>query len=144
MRLTGMTRAGMASQRRFAAVAGGLVVAALTGCDDTTGAATLPDLMTGQNPDGSPPMAAISGSVAIVMAERLRADEVTLRVVKIRGGATAAQARLGIGANGYGGASIRVVPAAAGPLPGGATLVLINRVDLPDDPLLALRIPPQA
>src|SRR4029077_1501151 len=29
-------------------------------------------------------------------------------------------------------------PAAAGPLPGGATLVLINRVDLPDDPLLAL------
>src|SRR6185312_14429974 len=32
MRLTGMTRAGMASQRRFAAVAGVLVVAALAGC----------------------------------------------------------------------------------------------------------------
>lgn len=121
-----------------------LVSAGLECRDDTTGAATLPDLMTGQNPDGSPPMADISGSVAIVTAERLRADEVTLRVVKIRGGATAAQARLAIGANGYGGANSRVVPAAAGPLPGGATLVLINRVDLPDDPLLALRIPPQA
>jgi hypothetical protein len=89
-------------------------------------------------------MVDISGRVAIVTAEPLRADEVTLRIVKIRGGATAAQARLAIGANGYGGANSRVVPAAAGPLPDGATLVLINRVDLPDDPLLALRIPSQA
>jgi outer membrane protein assembly factor BamB len=121
-----------------------LVSAGLECRDDTTGAATLPDLMTGQNPDGGPPMADISGSVAIVTAELFRAGEVTLRIVKIRGGATAAQARLAIGVKGYGGADLRVVPAAAGPLPGGATLVLISRVDLPGYPVLALRIPPRA
>ena len=64
--------------------------------------------------------------------------------MKIRGGATAAQARLAIGVTGYGSANIRVVPAAAGPLPDGATAVLINRVHLPGDPVLALRIPPRA
>lgn len=121
-----------------------LVSSGLECRDDTTGAVTLPDLMTGQNPDGAPPMADISGSVAIVTAEQLRADEVTLRIVKVRGGATAAQARLAIGTNGYGGANTRVVPAAAGPLPGGATLVLISRVDLPGYTVLALRIPPRA
>src|SRR5437667_1235072 len=120
-----------------------LVSAGLECRDDTTGAATLPDLVTGQNPGGNPPMAGISGSVAIVTAERFRAGDVTLRTVKIRGGATAAQARLAIGVKGYGGADLRVVPAAAGPLPGGATLVLISRVDLPGYPVLALRIPPR-
>ena len=67
------------------------------------------------NPRRRPPMADISGSVAIVTAEPVRA-----------------------------GANIPVVPAAAGPLPDGATAVLINRVDLPGDPVLALRIPPRA
>lgn len=120
-----------------------LVSAGLECRDDTTGAATLPDLLTGQNPGGAP-MAGISGNVAIVTAELLRAGQVTLRTVKIRGGATAVQARLTIGVNGNGGPNLPVVPAAAGPLPGGATLVLISRVDLPDNPVLALRIPPPA
>jgi outer membrane protein assembly factor BamB len=107
--------------------------------DDTTGAATLPDLMTGQSSDGTP-MAGISGSVALVPAEPPRAGEITLRMVKIHGGATAAQARLAIGVNGSG-TNLQVVPAAIGPLPGRATLLLINRVDQPGNLILALRIP---
>ena len=89
-------------------------------------------------------MADVSGSVAIVADKPNRAGEVTLRIVKIRGGATAAQARLVTNLNGYENADDRVVPVAADPLPGGATIVLISRVDLPDDPVLALRIPPRA
>jgi hypothetical protein len=116
-----------------------LVTAGLECRDDATGAATLPDLVT-QNP-GAPPMADVSGSVAIVTDELNRAGEVRLRIVKIRGGATAVQARLATNVNGYDSANDRVVPVAAAPLPGGATLVLISRIDLPDDPVLALRIP---
>jgi len=62
-------------------------------------------------------MAEISGSVAIVTVEQFRAGEVTLRIVKVRGGATAAQARLAIGVNGYGGANLRVVPPLPDPSP---------------------------
>jgi outer membrane protein assembly factor BamB len=119
-----------------------LVTAGLECRDDATGAATLPDLVTRQNP-GAPPMADVSGSVAIFTDGLNRAGEVTLRIVKIRGGAIAAQARLMTNVNGYDSANDRVVPVAADPLPGGATLVLISRVDLPDDPVLALRISPR-
>jgi outer membrane protein assembly factor BamB len=118
-----------------------LVTGGLECRDDTTGAVTLPDLVT-QNPSGEP-VAGISGGVAIVTDELTGAHEVTLRVVKIRGGATAAQARFGIGVNGSGDANVRVGPVAAGPLPGGATLVLLSRVDLPGNLVLALRIPPR-
>ena len=85
-----------------------LVTAGLECRDDATGAATLPGLVTRQA-SGAPPMADVSGSVAIVADKPNRAGEVTLRIVKIRGGATAAQARLVTNVNGYESADDRVV-----------------------------------
>ncbi len=116
-----------------------VVSAGLECRDDTTGAATLPDLVTGPSTGGTP-MAGISGSVALVTAEPPRTGEVTLRIVKIRGGATAAQARLAIGTDGNG-ANVQVDPAAAGSLPGGAALLLIDRIDQSSSSVLALRVP---
>jgi len=117
--------------------------------DDATGAPALPVLVTGQAPYSVPPKisdgyAGISGDLVAVTVAPFRSGAVTLRVVRIRGGATAAVARLAIGLQGDGSALPRVFAIAAGPLPGGATLVLVRRADLPGDPVLALRVPPLA
>lgn len=103
--------------------------------DDTTGATTMPDLVTGQEPYSSPPY--VSGGIAAIVKPS-RAGAVTVRMVSIQGGATVAQARLALGLKGSHGQPVAV---AAGPLPGGATLVLLRRVDGSGFALLALRFP---
>jgi hypothetical protein len=112
--------------------------------DDTTGGPTMPVLMTGHDypfntsPNLTDGYAAVSAGIVAVTVAPLRSGAVTLRLMRIRGGATAAHARLAIGA-GDG-----VFAVATGPLPGGATLILVRRPDLPDGPVLALRVPPPA
>jgi hypothetical protein len=108
--------------------------------DDTTGAPTLPVLVTRHNPDTAG-YTAISGGLTAVTVAPFQSGEVTLRIMKIRGGATVARARVPTGQIWPGGTPDNVVAVAAGPLPGGATLVLLDADNL-DGPLLALRVPP--
>jgi hypothetical protein len=108
--------------------------------DDTTGAPALPVLVTGHHPDDSG-YTAISGGLSAVTVAPFQPGEVTLRIVNIRGGATMAQARIPIGQVWPGDPPNNVVVIAAGPLPGGATLVLVTSDNL-DGPVLALRVPP--
>ncbi len=113
--------------------------------DDSTGAHTMPVLLTGRNEGDSPPYvddgyAGVSGGLAaVVMASS--SGGVLLRVVRVRGGATVAQVHLAIGTHGGRGTNIQVFAVAAGPLGSDAILVLVRRVDLPGYPVLALEVP---
>jgi outer membrane protein assembly factor BamB len=113
--------------------------------DDTTGAPTMPTLLTGKTDGDAPPyaddgLAAVGGGLAVVTMPS-PAGGVLLRVVRVRHGATVAQVHLAVGTRAFGGANYQVFAVAAGPLGKGAILVLLRRVDLPGYPLLALDIP---
>jgi outer membrane protein assembly factor BamB len=113
---------------------------------DATGAATMPTLLTGMQDGDSPPyaddaLAGISGDFAAVTVPSAASGTVTLRVVRLRDGATVARVRVAIGSTSRGGSDYQVFAVAAGPLPGGAIEVLLRRVDLPGYPLLALEVP---
>jgi outer membrane protein assembly factor BamB len=123
-----------------------VVSAGLECRDDATGAATMPTLRTGMHDGDSPPyaddgFAGVSGGLAAVTAAPSRSSDVTLRIVTVRGGTTAAQVRLAIGSTPTDGSNYQVFAVAAAPLSRGTTLVLVRRVDLPGYPALALAIP---
>jgi outer membrane protein assembly factor BamB len=113
--------------------------------DDTTGAASMPILLTGRPQLSSPPYeddgyAGVSaGLVAVTMPSH--SGGVTLRVQRVRGGTVVAQVRLAIGATAYNGAKYDVFAIGAGPLGSTAILVLVRRIDLPGFPVLALQVP---
>lgn len=114
--------------------------------DDRTGAATLRPLLTGMQDGDSPPyaddgLAGISGLFAAVTVPSAGNGTVTLRVVRVRGGATVARVRVAIGSTSLGGSDYQVFAVGAGPLRRGAIEVLLRRVDLPGYPLLALEVP---
>jgi outer membrane protein assembly factor BamB len=112
--------------------------------DDATGAATMRTLLTGKSAVDSPPYygdgyaGASDGLAAVTVPCR---HGVALRVVRVRGGATVAAARLAISTTAYGGANYQVFVVAAGPAGGQAPPVfLLRRVDLPGYPVLALEV----
>jgi outer membrane protein assembly factor BamB len=110
---------------------------------DATGASTLPILLTGKTDADSPPyagdgFAGVSDGLAAVTLPARRG--VTLRVVRIRGGAIVAQVHLAVGATAAGGADYQVFAVGAGPLRSGAIEVLVRRVDMPGYPVLALAV----
>jgi hypothetical protein len=114
--------------------------------DDKTGAPTMPTLLTGMQDGDSPPyaddaLAGISGGFAAVTVPSAANGTVTLRVVRVRDGATVARVRVAIGATSTDGSDYQVFAVGAGLLPGGAVEVLLRRVDLPGYPLLALEVP---
>lgn len=114
--------------------------------DDATGAPTMPTLLTGMQDGDSPPyaddaLAGISGDFAAVTVPSAATGTVTLRVVRVRDGATVARVRVAIGPESRGGSGYQVFAVAAGQRPGGAVEVLLRRVDLPGYPLLALKVP---
>jgi hypothetical protein len=111
--------------------------------DDMTGAATLPALLTGQGSNSSPPyasdgVAGISGGIAAVTVAPFRSGQVRVELISLRGGQVVGSARIAAGVRAYQ-ANYQTFVVAAGPLPGGGTLVLLRRVDLPGYPVLALR-----
>ncbi len=113
--------------------------------DDTTGAHTMPVLLTGKNEGDSPPYfddgyAGVSGGLAAV-TEASPSGGVLLRVVRVRGGATVAQVHLAIGTKGGRGNNAKVFAVAAGPLGSDAVLVLVRRVDLAGFPVVAVSVP---
>jgi hypothetical protein len=114
--------------------------------DDATGAATIPALLTGMQDGDSPPyaddgLAGISGGFAAVTVPSAANGIVTLRVVRVRDGATVARVRVSIGSASRDGSDYQVFAVGAGPLRRGAIEVLLRRVDLPGYPLLALEVP---
>jgi len=109
---------------------------------DTTGAATMPDLVTGQAPGDGPAytdqgFAGVPGDIAAVTVAASGADSMTLCVVTIQG-TIAVQARLAIGISSYGGVAVW-------PLAPDAILVLVRNLGqhagVDGSPVLALRVP---
>lgn len=115
---------------------------------DATGATSVPALLTGKSEGDSPGyagdgLAGVADGLAAVTESGGARGGVLLRVVRVRGGATAALARLAIGA-GSGGSDQDVFAIAAAPLTRTAMLVLVRRTDLPGapvPPVLALAVP---
>jgi hypothetical protein len=143
-----LVNGGFGHMETFTLTDGAVCEAVATGVlcrNDLTGAPTLPVLVAGQPQFGIPPRitdgyAGISGRTVAVTVAPFRSGAVTLRVVNIWGGQTVAEARLKIGLAGDGSAHPAVFAVAAAPLPGGSTLVLVRRSDLPGDPVLALDV----
>jgi outer membrane protein assembly factor BamB len=113
--------------------------------DDFTGAPTSPVLVTGQSGvpslggDGS---AGISGSIAALTIAPFRVGRVGVEVIPIRGDRPVGQAELstGISPASASHATLQPFVVAAGTLPGGRTLLLLRRVDLPSYPVVALEM----
>lgn len=110
--------------------------------DDATGALTMRTLLTGHGDTDSPPyagdgFAGVSGGLAAVTVPSRHG--VTVRVLKVRGGATVAWLHLAIRATAFG-ANYQVFVVAAGPLGSQGTLMLLRRVDLPGYPVIALEV----
>jgi putative pyrroloquinoline-quinone binding quinoprotein len=120
--------------------------------DDTTGAPTLPLLATVLGPQATPPDVSfgyngISGGLAAFTATPAGPVTVTVRAVKVRGGATAAEAWVATAPHRYAGTPPDMYTAAAGPLPGGATLILLRHLNPPGPttaPVMALRVTPRS
>jgi PQQ-like domain len=114
--------------------------------DDATGAPTIPALLTGMQDGDSPPyaddgLAGIDGGFAAVTVRSSASRTVTLRLVRVRDGATVARVRVAIGSASGDSSDYQVFAVGAGPLGRGAIEVLLRRVDLPGYPLLALEVP---
>jgi outer membrane protein assembly factor BamB len=114
--------------------------------DDATGAPVIPALLTGMQDGDSPPfaddgLAGIDGGFAAVTVRSSASGAVTLRVVRVRDGATVARVRVAIGSASRDGSDYQVFAVGAGPLRRGVIEVLLRRVDLPGYPLLALEVP---
>lgn len=112
--------------------------------DDITGAPTRPLLVTGQPVSAVPPnfgdgFAGISGSEIAVTVAPFRAGHVRLVVLPVRGDGQLAHATLDIGFTAQG-AGYRTFVVGASALPGGATMVLLRRIDQPGYPLVALKV----
>jgi len=113
--------------------------------DDFTGTPTSPVLVTGQSGvpslagDGS---AGISGSTAAVTVAPFRVGLVSVDVIPIRGDRPLGQAEVstGISPASASHATLQPFVVAAGASPSGRTIVLLRRVDLPSDPVIALEV----
>jgi hypothetical protein len=112
--------------------------------DDVTGAETRPVLVTGQGAGAMPPYgddgwAGISGSLAAVTVSPWRAGRVTVELAAVRGRRTLGRAVLDIGVIAHN-ANYKTYIVGAGTLPGGGTVLLLRRIDLPGYPIVALRV----
>lgn len=115
--------------------------------DDHTGLPSRPVLRTTRSEGDSPPYrgdehAGISGNLAGVVLSQAPSGAVSVAVLPLRGGQVIARAIVQLGSTVYGGANYKDFIVGAGPLSGGATLLLLRRVDVADYPLVALSVSP--
>ncbi len=113
--------------------------------DDVTGVPTDPVVVTGQGDVptyGSDGSAGISGSIAAVTVAPFRVGSVSVEVIPVRGIRPLGRAEVstGISPASASHATLQPFVVAAGSLPGGRTLLLLRRVDLPSYPVLALEV----
>lgn len=115
--------------------------------DDQSGLHTRPVLTTGRGEGSSPPYegdgtVGISGSIAGIVLSRAPSGAVSIGVFPIHGGAAIAHATVQLGNATHGEGNEENFVVGAGPIAGGGTLMLLRRVDVSGDPLVALRISP--
>ncbi len=117
--------------------------------DDTTGLPSRPLLMTGLSEletGGSDEVgddkAGVAGNLVAVALRRRGQDPLVVQLAAVRTPGEAAQVFVWLGPNRPQPAHSTPAIVRAGPLPGGATLLLLRRTDVPESPLLALRVNP--
>lgn len=117
--------------------------------EDSTGRPSRPLLRTGlseRESEGpifaSDATAGVASGLIAVALERRHSEPLAVEVAPVRGGGKTAQVlvQLGPGLGERANATPFIVR--AGALPGGETLLLLRRIDVPEDPLLALRVEP--
>jgi PQQ-like domain len=124
------------------------VVHAGFGCrDDRSGRQSRP-VVEPRGEANSPPYegdayAGISGNLAGVVLSQAPAGAVSVGVFPLRGESVIARATVQLGNSAYGGEYSTFI-VGAGPLPGGATLLLLRRVDVAGYPLVGLRVTPSS
>ena len=104
----------------------------------TTG---LSELETGRA-FGGDETAGVAGSLVAVALKRRHGEPLVVEVAPVRDSGETARAFVWLGPNLPEPAHSTPVVVRAGTLPGGATLLLLRRLDVPEDPLLALRVEP--
>ena len=117
--------------------------------DDLTGLPSRPLLKTGLSEletsgsdivgDGT---AGVADSLAAVALKRRHGAPLVVEVAPLRGSHKTTRVLVWLGPNRPEPAHSTPAIVRAGRLPGGATLLLLRRLDVPEDPLLALRVEP--
>lgn len=118
--------------------------------DDSTGLPSRPllrtglsELETGGSDDVGDDKAGVAGNLVAVALRRRGQDPLVVRLAAVRTpGEAAARVFVWLGPNRPEPAHSTPAIVRAGPLPGGATLLLLRRIDVPESPLLALRVSP--
>lgn len=122
-------------------VAGTGIAAAIQCRDDVTAAATMPDLVTPPQDNAEPPY--VSSGLAVITSARASEADITLSVLAVCGGMVTTRVRLAVKPyTDSTGQKCAPQVAAVDVLPDGGYLVLVRRNDLPDSPILALRLEP--
>ncbi len=117
--------------------------------DDLTGAATMPILLNGIPGPGSAGPSTYVGDGFAGVSDGLVAQaqvspgsaEVLLRVVRVRDGATVARVRVATPLRAPAPSAVTAGAVAAEQLGAHTILVLLRRIDLPSEPLVALEVP---
>jgi PQQ-like domain len=117
--------------------------------DDLTGLPNRPllrtglsELETGGSDDSGDDTAGVAGNLVAVALRRRGQDPLVVELAPVRAPGEAARVLVWFGPNRPEPAHSTPAIVRAGALPGGATLLLLRRLDVPEDPLLALRLQP--
>jgi outer membrane protein assembly factor BamB len=105
----------------------------------TTG---LSELETSGSDDIGDETAGVADSLAAVALKRKKGDPLVVEAAPLRGTGKATRVLLWLGPNLPEPAHSTPLVVRAGSLPNGATLLLLRRIGVPEDPLLALRVRP--
>jgi hypothetical protein len=115
---------------------------------DLTGLPSRPLLTTGLSELGAgrafvgDETAGVAGSLVAVALKRRHGDPLVVELAHVRDAGESARVLVWLGPNRPEPANSTPLIVRAGTLPDGATLLLLRRLDVPEDPLLALRVEP--
>jgi outer membrane protein assembly factor BamB len=117
--------------------------------DDSTGLPSRPllktglsELETGGSDMAGDATAGVADSLAAVALKRRKGNPLVVEVAPLRGNGKATRVLVWLGPNLPEPAHSTPTLVRAGTLPNGATLLLLRRIDVPENPLLALRVRP--
>jgi outer membrane protein assembly factor BamB len=107
--------------------------------DDVTAATTMPDVAP--PPPGHDESAYLADGLAVITSAPAPGGGIAVTVLAVRGGTVRTQARLGVKPYACDTGQVYAPTVVGfGALPGGGYLILLDRRDLPDAPILALRL----
>lgn len=102
----------------------------------------LSELETSGSDDVGDDKSGVAGNLVAVALRRRGQNPLVVELAPVRTPGEAARVLVWLGPNRPEPAHSTPAIVRAGPLPGGATLLLLRRLDVPEDPLLALRVKP--